>query len=257
MRAAPLSSTAYERAVTERGRRSWSRRRSRRRRRGRGVARRETNVRPSQHQRSRALRFTARSRPSARRRSAPAVHRAGTRAATQANVSANPAITASRASSSSAGDGREARVAVAPQQFLLDRRHRHVRDAARHEHVEEREVRRHVEREPVPGDPLPGVHADGGDLPARRPHARESLGAFAANVECRERANQRGLELAEVPVQVLLVMAQIDDRISDELSRPVKGDVAAALHVEEFDAAGGERVRARAADARPSTCDRS
>jgi hypothetical protein len=41
-------------------------------------------------------------------------------------------------------------------------------------------------------------------------------------------------------VQVLLVLAEVEDRISDELARPVVGDVAAALDLEDLDAASAQ-----------------
>jgi len=57
--------------------------------------------------------------------------------------------------------------------------------------------------------------------------------------------DQRFFHLAQIPVQILLVPAQVHDRVADELARPVEGDVAAALRLEQLDAArreeGGRR----------------
>jgi hypothetical protein len=41
-------------------------------------------------------------------------------------------------------------------------------------------------------------------------------------------------------VKVLLVVCEVDDGVADELAGPVIGDVAAALHLVQFHAAGRE-----------------
>ena len=57
-------------------------------------------------------------------------------------------------------------------------------------------------------------------------------------------ADQRLLEVAQVEVQVALVAREREDRVADELARPVVGDVAAALDLEDGDVAGGDDVGA-------------
>src|SRR5262249_11406548 len=47
------------------------------------------------------------------------------------------------------------------------------------------------------------------------------------------------------PVQILRVPLEIDDRIADQLPRPMERDVAAALHLEVLHAARREHARAR------------
>ena len=47
------------------------------------------------------------------------------------------------------------------------------------------------------------------------------------------RADHRLLQLRDVPAQVLPVAAQIQDRIGDELSWPVEGDIAAAIRLND------------------------
>ena len=61
--------------------------------------------------------------------------------------------------------------------------------------------------------------------------------AFSHDSKRGDRANDHFLELPEIPVEVELVAIEINDGISDELSWAVKGHVAAAFHIEEFDAA--------------------
>jgi len=51
-----------------------------------------------------------------------------------------------------------------------------------------------------------------------------------------------GLELSQVPVQILLVAGEVDDRIAHQLPGSVERDVAAALDLEAVDAAGGEQL---------------
>ena len=90
----------------------------------------------------------------------------------------------------------------------------------------------------MPGDPLLHVNADARDLPAACPDTGESRVALGGNREDAERVDQRLLECAEVPVQVLLVCAKIENRIADQLARAVKRDVAAALDLKHLDASG-------------------
>ncbi len=39
-------------------------------------------------------------------------------------------------------------------------------------------------------------------------------------------------------MKILFVLREVDDRVTDQLARPVVGDVTAALHFVELDAAG-------------------
>ena len=105
------------------------------------------------------------------------------------------------------------------RQLALHRRHRHRLDAARDDEVEVAKIGRHVEREAVPGDPVARVHADRRDLAAARPDAGEAGVPLAGNAEVAERVDQRLLDLPQIPVQILLVALEVDDRIADELAR--------------------------------------
>src|SRR4051812_35237634 len=44
-------------------------------------------------------------------------------------------------------------------------------------------------------------------------------------------------------MQILLVLTEVDDRIADQLARPVKRGVAAALDLEQLHAASGQQRR--------------
>ena len=56
------------------------------------------------------------------------------------------------------------------------------------------------------------------------------------NAEFGQRADQSGLETAEVVDHAHAPAAQVDDPVSHQLTRPVVGDVAAALSRYDFDA---------------------
>ena len=64
----------------------------------------------------------------------------------------------------------------------------------------------------------------------------------ACDPERAERVDERLLDLSQIPVQVALVALEIDDRIADELSGAVERHVAAALDLEQLDAARREQL---------------
>ena len=105
-----------------------------------------------------------------------------------------------------------------------------------------REVRRDIEREAVPRHPLLHVNPDAGDLPAACPHARESRTPLRRDIQDRERVDQRLLERAQIPVQILPVGAQVEDGIADQLARAMERHVAAALDFEHVDALSLQQV---------------
>src|SRR6266550_2459250 len=121
-------------------------------------------------------------------------------------------------------------------------RHHDAGNPTRHDPLEMREVGRDVEREAVPRDPLLHVDADARDLPAMRPDARESRIAFAGDGKNAQGRDERLLQRAQVPVQVLLVGGEVENGIPDELSRPVKRDVAAAFDLEDLDSDGLDQI---------------
>jgi hypothetical protein len=81
------------------------------------------------------------------------------------------------------------------------------------------------------------VDADRGDLPrrARQPDAGEPVDPLARDPEGAERSDQRLLEHAHVALDVLSVPAQVQDRVADELPRPVEGRLAAAIGLDHVD----------------------
>ena len=94
----------------------------------------------------------------------------------------------------------------------------------------------------MPGDPLPRVDADGGDLAAARPDTGLTYAAFAHDAQRADGAHEHVFDLPQVPVQIEFMAIEIHNRISNKLPGAVKGHVAAALHVEQLDAARREQL---------------
>src|SRR5260370_24616386 len=57
------------------------------------------------------------------------------------------------------------------------------------------------------------------------------------NAERRQCVDQYLLELTQVPMEILVVLRQVDDGIPDQLSWTMERDVAAALDLEQIDPA--------------------
>ena len=73
----------------------------------------------------------------------------------------------------------------------------------------------------------------------------------AAEPERAQRGDERRLELAQVPVQVLPVLPEVEDRVADELARAVVGHVPAALDLGHLDPAPLELGRRERQAGRP------
>ncbi len=101
------------------------------------------------------------------------------------------------------------------------------------------------------GDAARNMHADGGylgfGLVAKRvgPDTGQSLDALGADAEVAAGANEHLFQAAnEIDGSHLgLEAAQVEDRIGHQLARTMEGNVAAAIDVEELDAALGEELR--------------
>ena len=130
----------------------------------------------------------------------------------------------------------------------LHRRHADAVQAARHDPRERLEVVVDVDREAVRRDAARDVHADRGDLALAGPDAGVvgPLVGARAGVEpgVGERGDDRALDRAQVGDDV----DDPHDRIADELTRAVVGELAAAVDVDDVDpAARGTKPRRAAA----------
>ena len=115
---------------------------------------------------------------------------------------------------------------------LCQRRDAPIGDATRDDVLEHREIGVDVEREAVPGAAARDLHADGGDLLVAHPDAGISRLAVGRDAELGERVDEHTLERAHVGhdvAQAVAPVGQRDDRVPDELARPVIGDVAPAI----------------------------
>ena len=86
------------------------------------------------------------------------------------------------------------------------------------------------------------MNADAHDLLAARPDARIAGVSLGGDVEDAERCDERLLERAQVPMEILLVAAEIENRIAHELTRPVESYVATALDFKDVDAGRSEEM---------------
>jgi hypothetical protein len=72
---------------------------------------------------------------------------------------------------------------------------------------------------------------------ALHPHSGLTRDASGDDGEARGGTDEGLLEGAQVPVEVLAVAAEVEDRVADKLTRAVVGDVAPALDLDAADAA--------------------
>src|SRR5581483_598800 len=81
------------------------------------------------------------------------------------------------------------------------------------------------------------MHADGGDLPGRplQPDAGEAVEPRPFHAERGERRDQRLFEVADVLLDVAAVAVEVEDRVTDELARPVERRLAAAVGLDDLD----------------------
>src|SRR5262249_44300282 len=92
------------------------------------------------------------------------------------------------------------------------------------------------------GHPIARMDADRGDLPALGPDARVADVPLCADTQLGQGVDQGLFDLPEIPVQVLAMTLEVNNWIANELSRAMKGDVAAAFDLEQVNSAPSERL---------------
>lgn len=114
-----------------------------------------------------------------------------------------------------------------------------VGDAARDDVLEVGHVGVDVEGEAMAGDPMVETDPDGGDLGSSHPDAGVSGEAFTLETVVGEDADDHFFEGAQVPAHGALPLGEVEDGVGDELSGAVAGDIAAAVGLDDLDAAPG------------------
>ena len=128
------------------------------------------------------------------------------------------------------------------------RRHPCIADTAGHDLVEVAELHVAVQREPVHGHPTRHPDPEGRDLELGPPSVRcdpdPGTPSYPAgwDAEVRAGTDQRFLEAADV-VDDEHVVRQGEDGVSDELTRTVEGDLAAAIDFDHWCGVGWAFVR--------------
>jgi len=84
------------------------------------------------------------------------------------------------------------------------------------------------------------VYADRADFGPAHPDSRTFRNAVRLDVEIRQRVDHGLLDRPHVRAHVALPFAQIQDRVADDLSRPVIRDVAAAVGGMKSDAGAAQ-----------------
>src|SRR5439155_16938108 len=107
-------------------------------------------------------------------------------------------------------------------------RHPPIRDSARNDQVEIAEVGCVVERKSVTGDPSGNADTDGREFLLPNPYAGQAGNPSSLDPVIPRHSNQHFLQIANVAMDVAAIGFQIDDRIPDDLTGTVIGDVATA-----------------------------
>ena len=92
-----------------------------------------------------------------------------------------------------------------------------------------REVAAHIQREAVHRDPMAHADADRGDFALPDPDAGQTVASRGFDLVDREQLDEERLDPAQVTMQILAVTTEIDQKISDQLPRPVISRLAAAV----------------------------
>src|SRR6185436_12046613 len=131
----------------------------------------------------------------------------------------------------------------------LDGCHASVGDATRNDQLKVPEVGANIQREAVARDPSADSYANRRDFffasLRSNPDARAPRQAAALDATLAERDDQGLLDVTDVAMDVATVGPQIEDRVADELTRPVVRDVAAAAGLGNRVAFGRQELRRR------------
>jgi hypothetical protein len=125
------------------------------------------------------------------------------------------------------------------------RRNTAALDTARHDEPEKIEIGRHVQSEPVAGDPPRNADSNCTYLIGRDPRTGEPFDALTLQTEIGGGTDHDFLEVADIFVYIATIGPQVENWISDQLSGPVVGDVAAAPRLVHRDLPRGQHFGRR------------
>ncbi len=134
---------------------------------------------------------------------------------------------------------------IAPRTAPTHRPHARYRlgQAAGNEKIEHLEVNIDIEGEAVPRNAPPHRNTDCRHLALRRPDAGETCSKEDLQPLFDESAGERPFESAQIAPRRNPAAAQVDDRVADDLPRPMIGRATAAIRVDESHAAALELGR--------------
>src|SRR5262245_59143519 len=99
-------------------------------------------------------------------------------------------------------------------------------EAAGVDEVEEPQVRGHIERESMIAHPFADCDADRRDLRAADPHSGPPGRPLALDAPAGERLDQPFLDRTQEAVEVPAPAFQVAHQVTDQLPRPMPGDVS-------------------------------
>ena len=111
-------------------------------------------------------------------------------------------------------------------------------EAAQGNGAEKGKIVPHVEREAVEGHPVAHAHAERAQLAVADPYAGAAFPAGGLDPERGGGADDDFFQRADETVQPVRALADAEHGIGYELARKMAGDVAAAICLDDFDAAG-------------------
>lgn len=123
---------------------------------------------------------------------------------------------------------------IAPHQSL-DGDYLAINQSARMDQRPVLEVRAHVERESMVADPPPNRYPDRANFLISDPDSCIPRHAAAFHAKTGQQLNHRLFKIPEEKVDILPVGSKIEDRVSDQLARPMVSDIPASVCVNQFD----------------------
>ena len=131
----------------------------------------------------------------------------------------------------------------APPEQPLERGHASIRDATRHDQIEVLQVCRDVERKAMTGYPTPDANTNCRKLLAVDPDTGEPGDSCCVDSVVGGRTDQHFFEIPHVAVHVTTIGTKIENRIANDLTGPMIGNVATPPGLVHVDVQSVENFR--------------